>query len=476
MIKKIAPYILWSGSALFLIGLCLFGYLGLYNRFWADDWCYNADFVTLGFWGTMQGYSFITHYASNRYSLTFFTLLMQYLDIFSAQITAILVILSWFGGLLLIVRGLNKLFKLNLSPAAVLFVTLAIEYYSLYIAPNQFRTVYFRSSVLTYSAPLIFSLYVFGLLLWQINRERASRALTVLIAPLSFIAAGFSEAGCAYLGAALGILWLCTLIGYKQGQTWAKRVFLTVTIAVASAGLAMIVLVLSPAIDARHTGYPTPTNPLMLPILAIRFTFDFILASVRGLIVPHLVFSLLFLLFPSLVALTGSNITLSFSKGIKAIVFIAIAAILLIAASQVPAIYIEGGPPASKALISARFTLLFAFAAIFWVFGCWLATYSTGKYGVVAVLVIMLPILYTARPIMLTYEELPRYVERAQVWDQRDQSIRTAKAQGILEIDVKGIDSKYMGQTLDFKEKPTFWVNDCAKDVYGVNEIRATLP
>lgn len=474
--KKLTTFLLWFGTALFTIGLSLYAYLGRYNRFWADDWCYNADWKTLGFWGTMQGYTFITHYASNRYSLTFFTLLMQQADIFSAQITALLVVTIWFGGLFLILRGVNQLFNLKLKLAILILGTVAIEYYALYLAPSQFRTLYFRSSFLTYTAPLLSSLYVFGLLLWQANREKTSRILAFSIAPLAFIAAGFSEAGCAYLGAALGILWLATLFYQRKGQPWAKRLLLPTTLALAAVALATVVLVLSPAIAARHTGYPNPTNPLMLPVLSVIFTFDFIQASLKGLVVPHLMFALLFLLLPFLADQTSTETNISPAKPLKAMLLIAVLTVLLIAASQVPAIYIEGGPPAPKALIAARFTLLLAIAAIFWLTGSWLTTRITGKYRYAALAVLLIPILYTARPIALTYAELPRYTQRADAWDARDQSIRDAKSQGILEIDVKGIDSRYMAQTLDFKEKPNFWVNACAATFYGMDEIRATLP
>jgi hypothetical protein len=323
---------------------------------------------------------------------------------------------------------------------------------------------------------LLCFLYIFGLLLWQMNREGQSRVLAFLMAPLSFIAGGFSEAGCAYLGAALGIFWLVVFAYQRNGHAWAKRVFVPATVALVFAALALFELVLSPAIAPRHVGYPDPTNPLLLPWLSLIFTFDFILASVRGLVVPHIMFGLLFLLIACLSAFSGVNIDLSFSKSIRAIFVIAVLAVLLIAASQIPAIYIEKGPPAAKALISARFTLLFALAAISWLAGNWLAGRLKVNYRYALTLLILVPLLYTIRPITSTYAELPRYVERAKVWDARDQSIRTAKEQGVLQIDVKGIDSKYMGQTLDFKEKPTFWVNSCAETYYGMQEIRATLP
>src|SRR3972149_2383120 len=146
--KSWAKALLWVGVGIFSAGLFLYIYLGIYNRLWADDWCYNADLVTLGFWGTMKGYSFITHYASNRYSLTLFTLLMQLLGVFSAQIMALLVVTLWFGGLFLILQGINQFFKLRLNKLAVVLTVLVIEYYSLYLAPNQFQNLYFRSAAL----------------------------------------------------------------------------------------------------------------------------------------------------------------------------------------------------------------------------------------------------------------------------------------------------------------------------------------
>ena len=64
--EKIKNAIPIAGLVLFLTGLGLFAYLGIYNRYWADDWCYNADFRELGFFGTLKGYTYITTYASNR--------------------------------------------------------------------------------------------------------------------------------------------------------------------------------------------------------------------------------------------------------------------------------------------------------------------------------------------------------------------------------------------------------------------------
>src|SRR5215216_6506557 len=97
------------GFILFLSGLGLFAYLGFFNRYWADDWCYNADFKQLGFWGTFKGYTYITSYASNRFSLTLFSGLFYALGLFGVQIMTPLVILLWSLGLFFILVNVQAL-------------------------------------------------------------------------------------------------------------------------------------------------------------------------------------------------------------------------------------------------------------------------------------------------------------------------------------------------------------------------------
>jgi hypothetical protein len=68
------------------VGLFYFAYLGIFTRYWQDDYCYNADFQRLGLIGTLKGYTYITTYASNRLSLTFFSGLFYYLGVLGAEI------------------------------------------------------------------------------------------------------------------------------------------------------------------------------------------------------------------------------------------------------------------------------------------------------------------------------------------------------------------------------------------------------
>ncbi len=87
------------GLALFLAGLGLFAYLGYYNRYWADDWCYNADFKNLGFLETLGGYAYNVTYTPSRYSVTIFAGLIQAFGTLGMQLMTPLTIIFWVAGL-----------------------------------------------------------------------------------------------------------------------------------------------------------------------------------------------------------------------------------------------------------------------------------------------------------------------------------------------------------------------------------------
>ncbi len=430
----------------------------------------------MGLLGILKGYTFITHYASNRFSLTFFSGLLASLGLLGVKITAFLVVTGWFGGLFLILDGLNRFIKLNASRAVIIFASAVIEYYSLYLAPNQFQILYWRTGILPYTTPLILSLFIIGLLVWQLNYEKHALAVTILLAPLAFIAGGFSEGGNIFLVTASSFILLGVIL-YLRSSVWAKRLIIPASTVVIFSLLATVVLLLSPANALRYVGnYPDPTKPWLVPFLSIRFTFDFVFSSIRGLILPYSMFSSLFFLMPILFVPIGLKNNFNLSKSLVTILVVVIVSIILIAVSQAPAVYIEKGPPAPRGLIFARFTLNFAIALIFGVLGNLLIPRLKEKHVSILLVCMLVPILYTIRPIWANLSELPRDIERAAAWDARDISIRNAKAQGILQIDVKGIDSKYIGHTRDLKEKPTFWINACAESYYGMEEIRATLP
>src|SRR5512145_1682079 len=102
MLKKLPSLTYLLGNLIVLAGLALLAYLGFYNRYWADDWCYSADARQLGtIPATLQYFDTEkTGYSSNRYSLTFFSALTENtLGMFGNQLVATLTIVLWLGGL-----------------------------------------------------------------------------------------------------------------------------------------------------------------------------------------------------------------------------------------------------------------------------------------------------------------------------------------------------------------------------------------
>src|SRR5262245_45544498 len=115
--KKI---VLYFGAAVLLGGLSLFIYLSVYNRYWADDWCYNADFRNKGFLQTVAGYAYDVTYTPSRYAVTIFAGLLQVFEVAGVQWMTPLTIIFWVVGLIWLFRNATRL--AGFQPAAPLTV------------------------------------------------------------------------------------------------------------------------------------------------------------------------------------------------------------------------------------------------------------------------------------------------------------------------------------------------------------------
>ena len=82
--------------------------------------------------------------------------------------------------------------------------------------------------------------------------------------------------------------------------------------------------------------------------------------------------------------------------------------------------------------------------------------------------------LYPLRMARLITVVIPEYRERALLWDQRDDYIRAARDEGIVDVEVEAVDS--FGGLMELGSDPKLWVNRSAAVFYGVNSITATLP
>jgi hypothetical protein len=474
-----AKFSLYFTAFVFLAGLVAFAYLGAYNRWWGDDWCFNADLGTYGFLGAMKGYTFITHYASNRISLTFFSYFFQLMGVFGVQILTGLTILLWFLGIWWTLSNLNRFLKVLLPQTSLIIMAGAILYFTIYMAPNRFQSIYWRSAILPYTSPTVTTVFILALITARMASRHGWRAAPYLALPLAFITGTFSEPGNAYLASLLTILLVITLLARKQGKHWAERTLPVIAAGLVGIFLAMVVLFSAPTNQMRlDLGTYRLNEPIKVPFLALIFSFDFIRDSLRGLPLPHLILASVIGVLPFLTRAFQSRINrITGRQTAAAILGIMITIYLMIAAMEVPSIYVEGGPPAPRTLIFARFALTVGIGLIAWLIGLLISDQIDRPWTLIlGILVLLLSSIYILRTTTMVISELPRFVERAAIWDKRDESIKNAKARGLTQVEVASIDGYYMGHTRDFKENPDFWVNACAADYYGIDSIVGTSP
>ncbi|NOY99263.1 MAG: hypothetical protein GXP40_08695 [Chloroflexi bacterium] len=460
MSRKPRLFAIILGCCIVVAGLILFAYMGFYNRYWADDWCYNNDFHNLGFWKTLNGYmstDATRGYSTNRYSLTLFSGLLYSLGIPGIQILPMLTILFWLGGIFWVLYNLSRLGQR--IPTSVLFLASALLlYYNLYISPQRFQILYWRSGILPYSTAIIFGLYILGIITDQMTEENTLKTKTsvFLVAPLSFLAGGFSETSCAYLVSGAILLFGATWWGKEKQQTWAKKAFPSAATALSFLVLAMIVLIISPS-NARYDNMGTrANNPILVPFLSITYAFDFIKDSFKSLPIPHFIFLLCFLLLPGVSRVFMKNkqtFTIKQTTGIVA--FTAIITFFLVVAVQAPSTYFYSTPIAPRGQSLSRFSLLAGIAVIAWTIGNVIADRLTNDWiAVLSIVLLFLGYAYTARSIVIVSTELPGFVKRAHLWDERDAFIRNAQERGIGYVEVKAIDT-YEIKTRDMViEKP----------------------
>jgi len=479
MFKKVISITIIVGNIIVIAGLALLAYLGFYNRYWADDWCYSADARTLGTVGaTMQYFDTeTTGYSSNRYSLTFFSAFIENtLGMFGNQIVAITTIALWLFGLFWIGRNLSRLIQ-PLPASVILLISALLLFYNLYLSPQRFQILYWRSGVLPYSTAVIFWLLILGFITDQMTREIPLKWTNYIIAPLAFLAAGLGEISCVYIFSGTTLLLIFSWFAKRKGQAWAKKSFQATFIAWLFLLFGMIALIISPS-NIRLANMETKqSDPLIVPIKSLRHALDFIVDAGRSLPIPHIIFAVSIF---SLAILSSESKSISFQRRSLMIVSTVVITYILIVAIQVPSAYFYSAPPDPRGQSLSRFTLLVGLAVIAWITGTWIVEKMAGKWlAVVATLSLLIGIAYTARSISIIYSELPGFIYRAQIWDERDAIVEKAKVQGLTLVEVPVIDTAQIRTRDMFGSRGrgmTEFSENCAARYYGVEGLKAKLP
>jgi hypothetical protein len=465
--------VLFIGLAVLMGGLLLFTYLSYFNRHWADDWCYNADFRSRGFIETVKGYAYDTTYTPSRYSVTIFAGLLQVFDVAGTQWMTPLTIWLWVVGLTWLFWNVVRLAGFQPATALMTFFSALIVYFSIYLTPHLYQSLYWRTGHLTYTTPLVLTTWIFVLITRQGLSKKPSKWETALAGLLALLAGGCSEAAATVLVSSLAIyIGLATI--YRQ-QVWAQKTFWIAVVSLFFGVVAMCLLIFSPTTQIRKGRYGDPTPLVELPHLIFNYTYAFFVLSVKDY--HHILIALISALVGFVYPVTGEQ-SFRFNRYILLDVMIVIITILLVAASLTPSIYVEKGLPAARTMIIPRFIAAFGFALGGWVAGSALgdvAKSSTLQMGALALLLISFA--FPVYTIITATNSVEIYSQRTRAWDIREAMIDDALLAGSTRVTVEAIDGFPVGGIRDFDPpgKTGYWITRCAGDYYGI-KLDVVLP
>lgn len=455
------------------LGLTVFASLGFFSRLFTDDYCYSYHYQQIGLLETLRGYYFITIFTAHRYSLTIFEWVIDRFGVLGIQLTPLVIIVAWGAGIWLLISESNRILDLKLKRLEIVLFTATLLFFSLYLAPNLYQSLYWRTGVLPYTAPLVAGLWMVYYLLQSGSSKYSIKYWILGLA--GFVAAGFSEAGAVFTATLFGFIIISSLLALikKEKSPWIDYGRPAI-LPVVSILIALVIMYLSPVNTQRQVSYQAPAAPLTALLYALKFAYDFLWLSIRTQPLPNLVFCLVVVGFS---LLTGEQLNWRLKKFLLVAIVTAVCMYLILVAVHLPSAYVEKSPPADRTLIIMRFTMLAAEMIESYLIGQWLKGFHQYRFKTIANLaaisLVCLGCVYIFRAsVVVLYTNLPRYQRVAQVWDERDRQIRELKGQGASSALVLPIDSQYIGGLMELYPNPN-WVNICAAHYYGMDEIYA---
>ncbi len=474
MLKRLSSFAIPLGIVIVFSGLVLLAYLGIYNRYWADDWCYSADARQLGTVGaTMQYFGFEgTGYSPNRYSLTFLsTLTENTLGVFGTQLYGPITIILWLIGITWVLYNITR--QTSISFWTILLASAFLLYFNLYISPQRFQILYWRSGVLPYSTAILFWLLMMGLMTSQLIRK--ADWVNYVLAPFAFLTAGLGEMSATLLVTATSIILFGLWLAKRNGKAWAEQLLKPTFIALLFLLLGMAALIASPS-NVRIAEMGVVRASLMdVPFKAVSNSFAFIGLSLRTLPIPHVVF-VLFAFSLSIITQHSVFPQLTFKRLLILLAVSVFITVLLIIAMHTPSAYFYSTPPDPRGKSLARFTLLAGLGFMAWISGAWTAEkFKSNWLSLASIIVLLLGLAYTVRSMASVYAELPGFIHRAAIWDDRDATIRSEKEKGNLLIEVPAIDTADINTRDMFRSSGIGWTDyeyNCAARYYGVEGLK----
>ncbi len=470
--SSLFTFSVWCIAFATSFALGVYAYLGLFTRHLADDYCTAA--FTQGNFFTALWQNYLT--VSNRFTKFILIALSEFISPHSVAVLPALMIILWVIGIMWLLREAARYAGQTWPPAVILSLSLLLAFISLLEAPNRYQTLYWRASLTTHFAPLVFMPYLAAFLLSSIISSR-TRPHPRWLYPLSFFLAfflgGFSEPTLAVMISLLALVILVMWIYSKSPERNLNLALLAWTLS--GAVLALVVMIFAPANSLRLGS--APPGLTVLVERSFRYGFDFVRDSLKSLILPSF-----FATITPMVIFYGLNISSpsSYSRAQQKNIWITLALVpvlsyLLVVASFAPSVYGQSFP-VDRARFAGQVSLVAALMIEGAALGILLAQWrpriiNNLPIGAISAILLIVAAFYPLRSAWLTMADIPSYRARAQAWDERESIIFSLREQGQTDLAVPQLSGVDGIKELD--NRAEHWVNRCAAEYYGVNSIQA---
>lgn len=448
---------------------------GQFVRMLADDYCFTDIAVHKGWWGAMV-------YQYTQWSGTFSSTAIQagvaLLGATALRWLPMLLLVVWVAGMIWAVYELSKLTGIQSPIFVALFLGTLIVFATVDGASNIFQSLYWRSGSATYVTPLalmsVFAGWILHILRCRPKRAAAPEILGSIILP--FVIGGTSPL-VAPLQVAM-ILVAMVAIWRLIPSTVNRPALSMLLVALVSAFMALIILVVAPGNAVRQAEFNTRLSFPMIGLLTLGSVASFISTS---LVIFSPVGILIALIFPGLIAyalqpLESSRQFFIRKNGLRLLLLTAgIGLGLLVVTFGIAAYSISDIPPA-RAMIVPQFILVML--AVTWgiIMGLSLQRGAPRLTRLPRIAVIILAMLLIMGPIRSTISTvllMPKFNTFANEWDTRDNQIHEAIAKGTRDVTLPpfSVDlATYAGiKTLDSQAHADF--NSCAESYYGLTSL-----
>lgn len=459
--------------------LLTYAYIGTFTRYWADDFCFTQTLKASNnlFGATLDLYN----NWSNRYTTM---LLVGVSEWFGAKAISFLpaaMITLWVISLVSLIYQIKSALKLPRHWLSSLLIALLLAFLTIHQAPDRYQSVFWRSGMVTYFAPLVFYCFGAAFIIDQVfnpGRKWPLMAALILVASLFFLSGGLSETTLALQTGAL-LLALAATWFFVHTENRQRLLALLATGSIASF-ISLLVVFLSPGNTNRLTSMPDHPGLIDLAGYSLRFGWDFIRLSIGTLPTP----TILTLALGILISLdffnriNPSHTRFSNWRLLGVFMIIPLIAYILIVCATAPSVYVYAkfGYPAGRALFPSRFILTTALFVMGNLIGLMIQQILSQRSGIqitilklIVSLIIGAAILYPLNSAQRELATIPVYQKLAIEWDNRDAQIQAFKANHVENIILDGIESP--AELIDLNPSPNHWVNRCVANFYGLKTI-----